>query len=143
MTWTNAFDVGECTVKVMDFSGAELFSQIMAKGDTATADSEALTIAVSSDGAVSLSRDGGFNSGGTDGYSLRVIPSYDIASMGIRASGFSIDDAPFGTYATAFADFDGLGGVDLERSVWTPDPADMSALSPRSEIGVFARGLAA
>jgi hypothetical protein len=85
MTWTNAFDLGACTVKVASaINPTTLFySGVMAKGDThafAGGGSESFTVSVSSLGVVTLAN---ANTGiGIEADMLVIVaPSYSLVTM--------------------------------------------------------------
>lgn len=131
--WTNLFDLGECTVEVVFDGDATLYSEVMAKGDSAefSAGGRDYTIAVSADGAVTLEGgDDDFNRA----YEVNVIPSYPhdyparirdvsvgehtaIAGAQLERYAFYNGDDP-----ESYLDFDSLTPP-------TPDPLDMSALT--------------
>ena len=74
--WTNMFDLGECTVSVVNSgTNAVMFSQVMEKGDTANfsdGDANQYSVSVSAEGHVSLEGD----SWNDHGFEVRVTPSY-------------------------------------------------------------------
>ena len=135
MTWTNAFDVGECTVKVFgqyDMT-TMLFSQIMAKGDSATYMDDVLgeaTVAVDATGAVSLSAADAADiaqSGGGPQWTLCVTPTAPPATA-CRIRDMYCDVPVYGTYAaTTFGDLtaSGVALEDAGNGLWTPDPCDL------------------
>lgn len=140
MTWTNAFDVGACTVIVTSYDGTSvntLFSSVMAKGDSQdfTAYANTYTVAVSIDGVASLSGPQ-FGVAGGD-LSLRVVPTYAITGSA-RVSDMTADLGTAGsTNVIATGNFDDGPYIDLTGagSAWTPDPCDLSGAVEMSMEG--------
>jgi hypothetical protein len=135
VTWTNAFDRGACTVQVGFNASNNIFSGVLAKGQTSGAfnghagSGEQLQAAVTSDGAVQLNWLSG--SGPSLGYQVSVVPSYSIAGFPIRARGFDIPNGVSGpTGAEAWSSETGSLLVQLtgSHSTWVPDPADLTEL---------------
>lgn len=88
MTWTNAFDLGACTVEVFRVTAPDApdYSAVLAKGAGAdlTISSWDMHIAVSADGVVTLSNVGGLGIEADLG--ARVVPVYSLTDMlGARA----------------------------------------------------------
>lgn len=145
MTWTNAFDLGTCTVSVEYYDGnppTELFSGVVGKGGSATfqgpSNEGALTVEVSSDGAVTLSSND--LSLDVNGYGVRVIPATAV-SLDSRVSSLSFGTGC--TYAYGGITTGTTQGVDYldfdSVSPATPDPLDMSSLTgPKDWIEVYA-----
>ena len=132
MTWTNAFDLGTCTIKVgNDVTPDAYFSGVLAKGDTSATFTgflgETLQVSVSAAGDVALNYISG--SGPADNYTLYVDPSYSITGKSIRAGGFNIPNGVSGGHGAAAWSSDGgnvyvnLTGAD---QAWAPDPADLT-----------------
>lgn len=132
MTWTNAFDVGPCTVKVspQNFSGgfdAPMWSGALTKGETSPTFTDTLTnedasVSVDADGAVSFTT--AVNNGYI--YALDVVPSYSVGGSGIRARTMAVVlDHPPGfasNLASAEVALD-VGGTGLSV---TPDPVTLT-----------------
>lgn len=133
MTWTNAFDLGACTVRVLS-DGTPVYSGVLAKGTSsgnfADLDSDAtLSVDVSAQGIVTLNRvSGEFGSWKR----LDVIPLYSVAGLGLRASGIAMDSSFVD--GLAFSSDENSDGLTLSTTdggaTWSPDPADVSALTP-------------
>lgn len=92
MSWQNAFDLGECTVRVcpQNFSGGfdpPMWSGVLGKGDSSPEFTDTLTglpgakVAVDANGAVALTipEDNGYI------YAVDVLPSYDLSLAGLQA----------------------------------------------------------
>lgn len=156
--WQNAFDLGECTVTLNDWTGsaggAELFSAVLGKGDSHAGTHDtygAYTLAVSADGVVSLefSADGGDSVNGGS-FEVLVTPSY-AHDFPARISGMTSDAAAgqvnwcYGeinvtsfTDGADFLDYDEQTDSGGNPSSFLPDPLDMSALTgTRDLIGVY------
>lgn len=153
MTWTNAFDLGACTVTVRDWTspaaGTVVWSGVLAKGQSqsgTTLAGRAYTLAVDSAGTVSLSFDTDTTQG--DSYETVVTPSYAhnwparISGIASGANGPNVSAA----IGEINASKPGAEGVDY--LAWTvggtgpvqfsPDPLDMSSLTgARDLIGVY------
>lgn len=150
MTWTSAFDLGDCTVKVQQrYSGTEYYSGVLGKGassgDFAGGFSDTLHVDVTEDGAVSLVRDA--VSGSWNEYVLRVIPSAALGEQGLRMRSIAFGGGGGYTLsADAFADLASLDNdgeavsLDQTDGVITPDPADLSTLPVRTEISLATLG---
>lgn len=145
MTWTNAFDVGACTVKASR-NDSVLHSEILAKGEESANFSsgvldQMLKIAVSPTGAASLEQVSGYSY--VDGFLLEVIPSYDISSSGIRVSAIDVlySIGLVGTHAIAdSASINPADSVALTHSsdgAWSPDPADLSAAPSKVSLSIY------
>ena len=129
MTWTNAFDIGECTV-----SADGLWSGILSKGQSSPTFSgnlsgEVVQINVDSSGNVALNWISG--NGPSGGYQLEVVPAYSLdAATAIQISGITMSIGVSGE-AQAFANPAGpnVGNPKLtgSGSAWSPDPADVTA----------------
>lgn len=153
MTWTNAFDVGACTVEVTanPGSGQEflLYSGVLAKGagadfnDPGGGDHLPLRVDVTSEGSVVLSSDHDISSFSFSDVALRVIPSDAPGDQAMRISGIVLSEAG-GSQAFVFADYAAYsaGGEDVEIVLTrdgvaaTPDPTLFESLTPRSEFGL-------
>lgn len=137
--WTNLFDLGECTVKVYDPID-ELFSQVMAKGGSATYERFGTnTVSVSATGEVSIVGP----DIGAGGNMLAVIPSYPhdyaarirgavidgvemtLAAGGINTDTRKVNDPPGVNYFNYTA-----------VAPAAPEPLDLSALTGARD-GVF------
>lgn len=140
MTWTNAFDVGACTVEVVK-TAVVYWSGVLAKGQTSPtfqgyyggqAAGEPLHVEVSASGVASLiNEDDTTNHAG--GYDLRVIPSYAVAGYGARVSGILVTgDAPDSAFASS-SDADVVpltppaGNHYWTPTTVTPDPAALAS----------------
>src|SRR5574337_357145 len=134
MTWTNAFDTGPCTVTVRDdWTSTELFSAVMAKGDSQpiTDGAKSCMLVVSSLGAVSL--DGvqvAGAGGGTVSLSVYVTP-FDVTKP-MRASALTAAVSTSGVGARAMGDSTDIGhDVALDASAGDgtciPDPCALPA----------------
>lgn len=136
--WTNLFDLGECTVKVFD-PAFEIFSQVMAKGDSATFerfDPDDSSIEVTAEGEVICE-----GIAADSGVMVAVIPSYehDYAAR-VRATDLPTNTS-FAAAGINYGTFDGgEQGVDYEDYTEVdppaPDPLDLSALTGTKD-GVF------
>lgn len=140
--WINLFDLGECTVEVLS-SGSELFSQVMAKGDSeafSDGSSEGFTVAVSSAGAVSLSADGESTSYNNNQFMVFVAPSYDHDYPArITGAAFSASTSTaVGVINEVLAGpDDGIQYDTLDPA--SPEPLDMSDLTgQRDGVGMAA-----
>jgi hypothetical protein len=138
--YQNAFDVGSCTVQVWDNQANQLYSGVMAKGDshdfTNPLQERALTISVDGVGSVSLSSATVLNS--LEGYNVYVFPSYSMGNSGIRLISISFEGGVTG--AAGLTDPNGVFSVDFDSvSPASPDPMDLS-LSTDQHLcwGVFA-----
>lgn len=146
MNWTNAFDIGECTVKVSDLSAAPrvIYSAVMAKGDSVDftdADTATdFTIAVSADGSVSLSYTTTGPSLVGKKYEVDVIPSYPLIPE-MRLVDLALN-ANF-DIAAGYTD-DAGGGVDVTGfNPPAPDPLDFTSIpDARVYFGLYAYGQA-
>lgn len=136
MTWASVFDFGQCTVKVSRV-GADLFSGVLTKGQTSTDFSgfsgETLSVSIDGAGQITLSNSSGTVSTNSK-YELRVVPAYDISTLGLQAAEITI--ANLGLFELcAFA----AEPYDTQHVIiaGNGDTADMSGFSPKSEISVF------
>lgn len=131
MIWTNAFDIGACTVVVAHSltPNTPTYLGVLAKGASApiTDGTYSLSIGVDASGVVSL-----VNVGGTsveDDMTVTVLPSYSLASMnGARAvlpSSAGIGPGSATANGTTFSTF--VNGDAL---------VDLSAQTPYAEISV-------
>lgn len=142
MTWTNAFDVGTCTVTVDNsHSTGTPWSGVLGKGESSPPFSgplsgETMQVSVSSSGVATLEFLSG--SGPSDGYQLSVIPSYSIVEADIRVSAITMTNGISGV-ASAFPSTDGAFTVTLTGSAssWSPDPADIGGHLPQDGWFVF------
>lgn len=144
MAWKNAFDVGKCTVRVGFNAYDDIFSGVLAKGQTSAAFNghagagEQLQAAVTADGAVQLNWLSG--SGPSHGYQVSVVPSYSVATGSMRASGFDIPNGVSGASgARAWSSDTGSLVVNLTGagSAWSPDPADLTEAGFQSYWNVY------
>lgn len=128
MTWTNAFDLGSCTVQVYQVATPDSpdYSAVLAKGQGAnvTISTYSLHIAVSSDGIVTLDNVGG---GGIESdLGARIIPIYSLTSMlGARAT------APTSCSGTGDATAD---GTTLDGFTNGDALVDLTAQTPYNRI---------
>lgn len=126
--WTSLFDIGPCTV-VMTQEYDQVFSQIMAKGDSETfeANGREYTITIGQDGSVTLDGADGVSTGR---FELGVRPEYEHnfpTRMRAISVGDNVDYAGgqlalsqgFSGPTGSFRDFGPLHPP-------TPDPLDMS-----------------
>lgn len=132
MTWTNAFDVGACTVSVspQNFSGgfdAPMWSGVLAKGETSptftdTLTNEDATVAVSADGSVSFVT--AVNNGYI--YALDVVPGYSVADSALRARAIAdVLDHPPG-FASNLAQVEAVLDIGVTAPSVTPDPVTLT-----------------
>lgn len=143
MTWTNAFDGGECTVTCYINSDTPVYDGIMGKGESHVLSSigKEFTLSVSADGVVSLDGDQ-FDSGGGEA-AIYVLPA--DANKPMRVSGIIANVGTIGTnIALASGDYNNQN-FDTELSAdgdsWAPDPCDMIDGSPAA--GIYAGATAA
>ena len=128
MTWTNAFDAGECTVSVFTSYGDGVnpdFSAVMAKGGSSSFSvvEHNFTVAVSVDGAVSLD---GVNIPGGGFAEVHVAPA--DASMPMRISAIGTDVGVSGTapvIAVGASDPFHSVSLSLVGETWSPDPCEL------------------
>lgn len=124
MTWTNAFDAGECTVSVYDnVSSLPVYQAVMQKGGSQSfvLNGANATVSVSADGAVSLDAPSL-----PDTVGVFVTPA--VTGMpALRARQITAA----GVFATARGTMDGDGIVYLAGagSAWTPDPCETGGAS--------------
>lgn len=150
MTWTNAFDIGPCTVQVHEAgsngNGPVAFSGVLGKGQSSppfSIGADTLTVSVTSSGAVIVESSYRYRSIGV----VRVIPGYPLTGYGAR-----VVDAVLlypGSSPSAFSHWDAVGtypGVDGASEValtagvggaCTPNPADLSSNPIVSEASLF------
>lgn len=140
MTWTNAFDVGVCTVTVWangDLSGSDFpnWSGVLAKGESSPAfdggpfNDVNMTVSVNAAGEVSLSADGA----DATGMSVAVIPAYDISGADLRVSGIAISPNNLTGFADNGADASVLLTPTSSPAV-TPDPAVITSETSGAEM---------
>ena len=153
MTWTNAFDIGSCTVAVHAYGiqPEPYFSQVMAKGDSAgfTLDyvnsGQGMTISVSSTGEVNISATDSADVASIGVFSavtVCVIPSYAITGLGLRAS--SILAGPGAVFGFVAADSGALPDFPVQLTAFAPvapDPADVSGLDGTHDSVSIALGI--
>jgi hypothetical protein len=152
MTWKNAFDLGECTVTLVDWTadGVTVWSGVLGKGEShagTTDDGNAFTLAVDANGKVSL----GFDDNVTGkSFEIQIVPSY-AHDFPARISGMATDIHEVNVthaYGEINADPEGDEGVDYlswqfsgtrtEPPEFSPEPLDMTALTgTRDLIGVY------
>lgn len=127
MTWTNAFNLGECTVAIVDWTGDDpvtMFSGVMTKEDSHSfsyADRD-FVVSVDANGTVALDGDlGNFS----QVYEVNVIPSYPH-DFPARISNIAL--AARANSGTGFTDDAGAGLPLDDVDPPTPDPLDMSAI---------------
>ncbi len=145
MTWTNAFDAGECTVKVLlNYDGIdhEVYRSVMAKGASASftdaGTGESYAIAVSMGGVVSLDGNQSPGTSGTaQGFQVSVIPIVEPTAA--RIQGIDINVGIAGTsQAWAMGNesdlvpISGTGG-----GTWSPDPFVLTSV-PLEELALWA-----
>lgn len=126
--WTSLFDIGPCTV-VMTNDEEEVFSQIMAKGDSQTFESigREYTITIGEDGSVTLDGADEVSSGM---FEIGVQPNYEHnfpTRMREISVGENVDYA--GGQLALGQGFSGPTGSFKDFSPFsppTPDPLDMS-----------------
>ncbi|MGH8965805.1 MAG: hypothetical protein ACRDXB_10825, partial [Actinomycetes bacterium] len=129
-TWTNLFDLGECTVTVL-FGGAQVYSAVMGKGSSSAlpAPYASSTIAIDAEGSVSLS-----NADADGSREVRVVPSYahDYAAR-VRAVSFS----SFAVSASGAVSDIGSTDFTAFTPVAAPDPLDLTNdTAGRDYVGV-------
>lgn len=144
MTWTNAFDLGACTVSVQH--GADtIFSGVLAKAQTSSQfdgylSGEKLTVSITSGGAAQLNWASG--AGPSDNYTLTIAPAYDISTLDARALSLSIPSGisggAYGANCYFNADADAIALTDLGDGVWTPDPASSDSLTGQPPNDIIA-----
>lgn len=143
MSWQNAFDLGECTVTLIDWTGdgATVWSGVLAKGDShagTTDDDKAFVLAVDASGKVSLAFDDNVTG---KSFEIQVVPSYGhdfparISGMATDAAAANITD----TYGEINVDPDGAEGESYlpwrvngsgdDPADFEPEPLDMTALT--------------
>ena len=140
MSWANAFDIGPCTLYVLNtYYPLPSYSGVLGKGQSAnfydSYSGSTLNIAVSSSGVVILS----WVSGNPvmDSYSLKVSPLYALNNA-IQVSGISMPNGVSGLAKTQSSDISTpvflytLDGVN-----WTPDPAVITDLPNQSYFSVY------
>lgn len=135
MTWTNAFDVGECTVSVYTTaSNTPAYVGVMGKGDSQEAVVAqwelTLIVSVSSDGVVSLTG----NPLGTAFREVAVFVTPPNADQPMRLSDITAALGTGGTEsAIGWGDWnsdDWIVELSGAGSVWTPDPCELPAGAP-------------
>lgn len=136
MTWTNAFDVGPCTVKVTR-AGTDLYSGVLTKGGASANfagwSGEVVNVTVDVDGVVALNNVSGSTSSNAK-YELRVIPTYDIAAAFVQASDIILSYPQGNQYG--YADY-ATQVTENVPVVGDGDTADLSGLYPVTEISVY------
>jgi hypothetical protein len=141
MTWTNAFDIGPCTVTVTHSSGVGpiLFSDVVAKGATSSqftlnaGQGITGTVSVTLTGTVQLNVVSGNTL--TTGYILTVYPNYTVQGLvNLRVSDVIMDHASQ-TNSYAFGTNNPLAFV-ANGSPWTPNPAEIMNASAGDGLDV-------
>ena len=146
MTWTSIFNAGECTIDVVYAGGGNLgWSGILAKGESSPSfpsfygDSE-LVVSVDANGVVSLD----VVSGPLDNCAqilVVVTSAASISGYDVRASHITMIGAT-GYAPPPEAEFAGSPSPTLavpltgSGSVWTPDPAVVTASQSPTYIGI-------
>lgn len=134
MTWTNAFDTGECTVSVTK-GGTSYYSGILGKGDSSGdftgAFGGTFSVSVDADGLVSMNVIAGSE---TDlSYVLGVVPSTSPGSYDTRLSNVQINvPDSFVMRPAAYVQAGEPDSIQLSGSPpssFTPNPVDMSTLT--------------
>lgn len=153
MTWTNAFDTGNCTVALYNYlSGTLYWSGILRKGHMSPQFNDnngngPYQIAVDQHGVVTLTNAGTFTFNG--GIELRVQPAFAISNVACRMRAFNLDPGAVadgsGSHSSAFVSNGNAGpstDVPLTRvgtsTAMMPDPAAPSATAGVISMSVVA-----
>lgn len=129
MTWTNAFDIGACTVEVYaagDPSHPD-YTGILSKGQSADltlASTWTMHVAVSADGVVTLTNTSG--SGLEIDAGVRIVPAYALTGMGGARATLPVSASGAG---------DATANGDLLNSFTNGDASvDLSSMTPYNQI---------
>lgn len=139
MSWANAFDLGSCTVSVLN-SGHVYYSGVLSKGGTSATfagylNLELLQVSVDASGAVSLDWLSG--NGPASGYIVTVTPSYALPRA-IQIAGISMPQGISGSANAQASDISPRVFLTTPDGVtWTPDPAVITDLSNQQYWSVF------
>lgn len=147
MTWTNAFDLGPCTVHAYQNWGLSIFSGILAKGETSAEFSDdsaaSYTVTITASGAAQLNRLSA--TVGASGLRLTVVPNYDTSlASAARVSGIVLPNGISGVAGafTAAATPDVVLSSADAGATWTPDPAESSTAHAIAGLDVWEAAIA-
>lgn len=143
MTWTNAFDVGECMVIAMNAGQFphEVWSGVLAKGDESpvfSLYSRDFQVSVDAAGVMTLSCSQADYAGN---FELRCTPQYALVGADLRASNITVNGAAGNAGVARFSDADAGNALAFDvNGACTPDPVSSTGIADAAYIDIYANG---
>jgi hypothetical protein len=142
MTWTNAFDAGECAVSVRNAGELpnEVWAGVLAKGEespTFSVNSRTLQVSVDVAGVITLSCS---QANYAANFDLVCTPQYALGGAELRASGITVNGAGGSVGMAYFSD--SAAGIALAFDVdgaCTPDPVSSTGIADAEYIDIYAQ----